>query len=399
MNSTTTETKSRTVDSGRSQTRQPRTWLRLLLMLLVVGLLAGGLVGFHQFKAGILKQVTAGIRAGQPTVATAHATLQSWQPMVTAVGSLRASSGADVSPEIGGVVQEIRFESGQTVAAGAVLVRLRLNDDEAKLQQLQAAADLSDVIYKRDLKQLAAQGVAQSTVDTDAGNLRVARAQVAAQQAVMDEKTIRAPFAGRLGVRQVDLGQYVAAGSAIVTLQALDPMFIDFYLPQQALENIKNGQEVTVSVDAYPGRVFTGRITALNAKVDSASRMLQVRASVPNPDGALLPGMFATAAVSSGPASSLVTIPLAAVSYNPYGTLVYLVHSQTDANGQTQATVTQEFVTTGATRGDQVSILKGVSANDVVVTAGQLKLHNNAAVKIDNSVPVTNDAAPQPQDR
>jgi len=398
MNSAVTETHPRKIGAAKAA-RAPRTWLRLLLVLLVVGLLAGGLIGFHQFKAGILKQVTAGIRAQQPTVATAVATSEAWQPMLSAVGSLRASRGADLSPEIGGVVQEINFESGQNVVAGAVLLRLRLNDDEAKLQQLQAAAELADVVYKRDVKQLAAQGVAQSTVDTDAGNLRVARAQVAAQQAIIDEKTVRAPFAGRLGVRQVDLGQYVGAGSAVVTLQALDPMFVDFYLPQQALEHVAPGQPVTVTVDAYPGRNFSGKITALNAKVDATSRMLQVRASVANPDSALLPGMFANVVTMSGAAQSLVTIPLAAVSYNPYGSLVYVVHSKTDAEGHTQAVVTQQFVTTGDQRGDQVSILKGIAAKDVVVTAGQLKLHNNALVKIDNRLNVTDDAAPSPQDQ
>jgi membrane fusion protein (multidrug efflux system) len=398
MTSALTESRPRNMDVAKP-TRPPRIWLRVLLVLLVVGLLAGGLIGFHQFKAGILKQVTAGIRAEQPSVATTVAASQPWQPMLSAVGSLRASRGADLSPEIGGVVQEINFESGQTVTAGTVLLRLRLNDDEAKLQQLQASADLADVVYKRDVKQLAAQGVSQSTVDTDAGNLRVARAQVAAQQAVIDEKTIRAPFSGRLGVRQVDLGQYVAPGTAVVTLQALDPMFIDFYLPQQALEHVAPGQPVTVTVDAYPGRKFVGKVTALNAKVDATSRMLQVRASVANPDGALLPGMFATAATMSGAAQSLVTIPLAAVSYNPYGSLVYVVQSKTNADGHTQSVVTQKFVTTGDQRGDQVSILKGIAANDVVVTAGQLKLHNGALVKIDNSVKMTNDAAPSPQDQ
>jgi membrane fusion protein (multidrug efflux system) len=200
-------------------------------------------------------------------------------------------------------------------------------------------------------------------------------------------------------VRQVDLGQYVAAGAAIVTLQALDPMFIDFYLPQQALEHVAAGQPVSVTVDAYPDRSFVGKVTALNAKVDATSRMLQVRASVANPDGALLPGMFATVSASSGPPQSLVTIPLAAVSYNPYGSLVYVVHDSAGADGHAQATVTQEFVTTGDQRGDQVSILKGIKANDVVVTAGQLKLHNNAQVKIDNSVKLTDDASPTPQDR
>ena len=367
-------------------------------MLAVVALLAAGLIGFHRFKAGILKQVTAGIQSAQPTVATAVAAMQPWQATLAAVGSLRASSGADLALEIGGVIDDVRFESGRDVAAGSVLVRLRLNDDGAKLQQLQATAELDAVTYRRDQLQLQARGVAQSTVDTDAGNLKVARAQVAAQQAVIDEKTLRAPFAGRLGIRQIDLGQYVAAGTAIVTLQALDPMFVDFYLPQQAAGQIAVGQSVAVTVDAYPGRTFAGEVSSLNSKVDSTSRMLQVRAAVANPDKALLPGMFATATAANGPAQSLVTIPQTAVAYNPYGSLVYVVHDGKDAKGQPQKLVKQQFVTTGAARGDQVSVLKGVAAGDVVVTAGQLKLHNDATVKIDNTVVVTDDAAPVPQD-
>jgi len=182
--------------------RRPRTWLRLAVMLLAVGLVAGGLIKFQQFKAGILKQVVATIRSEEPTVATAPASMQQWQPRQTSVGTARASNGADLAAEIGGVVDQIEFESGQTVTAGAELLRLRPNDDAAKLAQLQANADLANVTLQRDQKQLAAHGVPQATVDSDEANLKVTRAQVAAQQAVMAEKIVRAPFAGRLGVRR-----------------------------------------------------------------------------------------------------------------------------------------------------------------------------------------------------
>jgi membrane fusion protein (multidrug efflux system) len=385
-------------DAGHSPERQPRMKLRLTIVLLALALLAALLIGFHFIKANILKGVTAGIQAQQPTVATVAARLEPWQSALSAVGSLRASNGADLSPEIGGIVDDIRFESGQDVAAGAVLLHLRPNDDAAKLQQLQAAAELDEITYKRDLLQLKAQGVAQSTVDTDAANLKVARAQVAAQQAVINEKTIHAPFAGRLGVRQIDLGQYVAPGTAIVTLQALDPMFVDFYLPQQALSQISVGQRVSVSVDAYPGKTFSGEVTSLNAKVDATSRMLQVRASVANPDRTLLPGMFASVSAATGAPTSLVTIPQTAVAYNPYGSLVYVIQDKAGADGKSQKIAHQQFVTTGATRGDQVSIVKGIGANDVVVTSGQLKLHNDIAVQVDNHVKLPDDAAPVPVD-
>jgi membrane fusion protein, multidrug efflux system len=377
----------------RTKERRPRTVLRMTVMLLLVALVAAGLFQFQRFKAGILKQVVISIRSQVPTVATTKASMQPWQPRQTAVGSARASNGADLAAELGGVVDQIVFESGQSVRAGTVLLRLRPNDDEAKLAQLQANAELANVTLQRDEKQLAAHGVAQATVDSDAANLKVARAQVAAQQAVMAEKVVRAPFDGKLGVRQVDVGQYLAPGTPIVTLQQLDPMFVDFYLPQQALGRIAVGQKVEVTADAYPGRTFEGTVSSLNSKVDPSSRMLQVRASIPNADGALLPGMYLTVSVASGPPQLLVTIPLSAVAFNPYGSLVYVVHEE-----DSKTVVKEQFVTTGASRGDQVSILKGVGADDVVVTAGQLKLHNGSAVKIDNTVQPTENPMPAPQD-
>jgi membrane fusion protein (multidrug efflux system) len=383
-----------TVTLPRTTVRRPRIWLRFAVMLLLVGLVAAGLIWFQQFKAGMISHVVAGIRSVVPTVATAKATMQEWQPREIAVGSARASQGADLAAEINGVVDQIDFKSGQDVAAGTVLLRLRPNDDDAKLAQLQASAELAAVTLRRDQMQLAAHGVAQATVDTDAANLKIARAEVAAQQAVVAEKIVRAPFAGRLGVRLVDVGQYLAAGTAIVTLQQLDPMFVDFYLPQQALEQIAVGQKVEVSADAYPGRTFDGQVLALNARIDPASRMLQVRASIPNPDGKLLPGMYLSVAVDSGPAKSLVTVPATAVAYNPYGSLVYVLHQKDGKD-----VVSQQFVTTGASRGDQVSILKGISANDVIVTAGQLKLHNGSGVKIDNTVQPSDSATPSLQDQ
>ena len=378
--------------------RPPKTAFRLFVMLLVVALLAAALMGFHLFKGSILKKVTRAIQSQQATVSTALASTQPWQPTLTAVGSLRASKGADLSLEIGGVVDTIDVDSGHEVAAGTVLLRLRANDDSAKLAQLQASAELSAITYKRDLLQLSAQGVAQSTVDSDLANLKVARAEVAAQQALILEKTVRAPFAGRLGVRQVDVGQYLAAGTIVVTLQALDPMLLDFYIPQQSVGQVGIGQAVRMSVDAYPGKTFLGKVTSMNSKVDTSSRMLQVRASFANADSALLPGMFASARVDDGPEKSLVTIPQTAVAYNPYGSLVYVVHNSKDAQNRPQVSVHQQFVTAGEMRGDQVSIMQGLQAGDVVVTAGQLKLHNNALVQIDNTVKLTDDAAPVPQD-
>jgi membrane fusion protein (multidrug efflux system) len=380
--------------------RKSRGILRMIIVLLVLGVIGAGLIGFHQFKSGILKQVVASITGQLPTVATVKATTQDWQPALTATGTLRASDGAELSAEIAGIVGEIHFTSGQDVDAGTLLLRLRPNDDDAKLAQLQATADLDQITLDRDQRQLRAQGVSQATVDTDAGTLKSARAQVAAQQALMAEKFVRAPFAGRLGIRLVDLGQYLSAGTTVVTLQALDPIFADFYLPQQALADIKVGQAVTVQADTFPGRSFSGEIQAINPKVDTSSRMVQVRASLKNGDHALLPGMYVTVSVASGAPRKLVTLPQTAITYNPYGSLVYKVVSNgTDANGKPKLKVQQEFVTTGPTRGDQVAILKGVADGEEVVGAGQLKLYNNIGIVVNNSVLPTDNPTPKPADQ
>jgi membrane fusion protein (multidrug efflux system) len=394
MSATTTSTKPRA-------TRPPRTRgiVRLVVVLLILGMIGGGLIGFHLFKAGILKQVTASIVSQRPTVATATATLQDWQPALHATGTLRAVRGADLSAEIGGIVGELHFDSGDEVAAGTLLARLRPNDDEAKLQQLQATADLDTVTYQRDLRQLSAQGVSRATVDTDAGTLKAAQAQVAAQQALIAEKFVRAPFAGRLGLRVVDLGQYLAPGTKIVTLQALDPIYMDFYLPQQSIGQVRTGQAVTVHVDAFADRAFPGQIAALDAQADATSRMIQIRATLRNPDHALLPGMFGTVDIAAGAPAQHVTVPQTAITANAYGSAVYILRSETDAaTGKTRLVAHQQFVTTGDTRGDQIAVLKGVAAGDVVVTAGALKLRNNVAVLVDNKVLPTDDANPTPTD-
>jgi membrane fusion protein (multidrug efflux system) len=317
----------------------------------------------------------------------------------TAVGTARASNGADLAPGISGVVESVHFMSGLTVAAGTMLLQLRPNDDDAKLQQLQAIAELASVTLHRDLEQLAVHGVAQATVDSDAANLKFAQAQVAAQRAIIAEKTIRAPFAGKLGVRQVDIGQFISAGTTIVTLQQLDPMYVEFYLPQQSVGRIAVDQTVEVTVDAYPDKLFLGRVSSIDAKVNQTSRMLKVQATVANPDGVLLPGMFLSVSVAVGEVQRLVTIPQAAIAYNPYGALVYIVRQSNDDEGHVLYTAEQRFVTTGAARGDRVSSLRGLDPNDVVVTAGQLKLHNNAVVKINNAVQPTDDQAPMPSDQ
>ena len=328
--------------------------------------------------------------APAPTVSTMVAHVMDWRTSITAVGSLRAVKGADLAAEISGIVDWLGFDSGRDVAAGTVLLKLRANDDPAKLAELQAAAELAATSLARDQKQLRAQAVAQATIDADESHLRAARAQVAAQQALMEEKIVRAPFAGRLGLRQVDEGQYLPAGTTIVTLQALDPIFVDFYVPQQDVPDIRMGAEARLSLDAYPGRTFVAHITAMAPKLDAASRMAQVRASLPNAEHALLPGMFATVSILTGVAAHYVTVPSTALVYNPYGTIVYVVSQAAPQ------TVRQVTVKTGPTRGDQVAIVEGLHDGDVVVTAGQIKLRPGATVVVNNSVQPAFQANPNP---
>jgi membrane fusion protein (multidrug efflux system) len=337
--------------------------------------------------------LAAGVaRAQEPpaVVTTMVAKYDSWQDKLQAVGSVRAARGADLAAEVAGIVDSVGFESGTDVPAGTVLLKLRPNDDAAKLAELQAGADLASANLARDQKQFRAQAVSQATIDADDSKLRQARAQVAQQEALMAQKVVRAPFAGKLGLRQVDVGQYLPAGAMIVTLQALDPLFVDFYLPQQTLGEVRQGQAVSLTVDAYPGRVFNASVTAISPKLDAASRMAQLRATVANPDRSLLPGMFATVDLNVGAPKRYITLPQSALVYNPYGSTVYV------ADGAKSGSVHTVLVKTGPTRGDQVAVLDGLHEGDVVVTSGQVKLHPGSMIVVNNSVLPPNDAIPHP---
>jgi len=370
---------------------------RMIIMLIAVSVVLGLVFGFQVFKAHIIKKVMASLANPPQTVSTVVAGYSEWQPATAAVGSLRAVNGANLSLEVPGIVSQIDFKSGDDVPAGKVLLRLRADDDIAKLHALQATATLAQINYDRDRKQFAARAVSRATLDTDEATLKNDQAQVAAQQAIVDQKILRAPFAGHIGIRQVDLGQYLAAGTQVVTLQALDPLYADFYLPQQALAHLKVGQAATVQVDTYQGENFSGQIIAISPQVDPSSRNVQVRATLANPNHRLLPGMFATLDIDTGAKQRLITLPQTAIAYNPYGDTVYIVLDKggKNATGQPNLIAQQTFVTTGATRGDQVAVLKGIKAGDVIVSAGQIKLHNDIPVLINNSVQPLNDRHPE----
>ena len=370
---------------------------RLLIMLVVLVIVTAAFVAYKMYGISQgLKQMSAGF--APPAVSTTTASYQNWQPQLQAVGSVRAVNGADLSAEIAGIVEDIKFDSGSDAEAGTVLVQLRAEDDIAKLNSLQAAAKLAEINEARDQKQLKAQAVSQAAVDVDEANLASAKAQVAEQQAIVDKKTIRAPFAGRLGIRQVDIGQYLNPGSAIVTLQQLDPIYIDFSMPEQAVPKLELGQKVTVKIDAQAGQEFTGKITAINSKVDEATRNVVLRATLENPEHKLLPGMFANVTIDTGALEKFITLPQTAIVYNTYGNTVYLVQKNNE-EGKPPLTAQQSVVITGETRGDQVTVLSGVKDGDEVVTSGQVKLRSGSPITVNNEVQPSNDPSPQPHEQ
>ena len=382
------------LEGGRSPGPRRMT-VALIVVVLLVAVVLGVVFGWQAVAGSFFKKFMAQAAAAPQTVSTVTAAKASWQAQIRAIGSLRAVRGADLSAQAAGVVDSIEFDSGNDVPAGKVLLKLRPNDDYAKLEQLEAASELAAQTLKRDQEQYAAQAVSQAVIDTDVSTLKAARAQVVAQRALIEEKIIKAPFAGRLGIRQIDLGQYLAAGTTVVTLQALDPILIDFYVPQQALKDVRPRQAVTANVDTFPGVDFPGVIESINSKVDPASRNVQIRASFKNADHKLVPGMFASVAIDAGEATSEITLPQTAITYNPYGNTVFVVEHGT-SDGKPRDTVQQRFVKLGETRGDQVAVLSGIVPGDVVVSAGQMKLRNGTAIAINNSVQPTDQPKPTP---
>ena len=372
---------------------------RMIIMLAAVGVLFGGLFGFKAFLGGAIRKSISAQGIPPQTVSTAKAQFTEWQGEFQAVGTLRAVRGADLAPELPGLITAIHFQSGQEVAEGEPLVQLNNESDVAKLQSLMAAVELAETIYDRDQKQLAIQAVSQAVVDADAATLKSAKAQVAEQRALVAKKLVRAPFAGRLGIRAVDVGQYVNAGTKLVTLQALDPVYVDFFAPQKSLGRIALGQKIVLRTDAFQGQQFPGEVSSIDPKVDPATRNVQVRATVRNAKRSLLPGMFATVVIASGGPQRFLTLPQTAVSYNPFGDTVFVVEEGKGKDDKVALVAQQKFVTTGEARGDQVAILSGIKEGDTVVTAGQIKLRSGFPVIVNNAIQPTNDAAPKPKDQ
>lgn len=373
----------------------------MIIMLVAVGILFGLIFGWKAIGNYMMSQYFLQMKSPAVTVSTMKVETSLWQPTLKSVGSMRARLGVNVTTELAGMVQTILFTPGALVKKGAVLAQLNADAELGQLRSLQAQVELAKITYKRDKAQYAVRAVSRQTVDTDEWNLRNLEAQVAQQAATVQKKTIRAPFAGQLGINNINPGQYLNVGDTVTTLQALDPLYADFYLPQQDLAQLKVGQTVKVVTDTFPEKVFLGKITTIEPIVDSATRNVQVEATIPNPDYLLKPGMFTRVEVETGAKESHLTLPQSAISFNPYGDIVFLVKQsdQKDKNNKPILVVKQVFVTVGETRGDQIAVLKGLHEGDIVVTSGQLKLKNGSHVLINNKIQPSNEASPKVAER
>jgi len=379
----------------------PEMERRMVIMLIGVFLLLGLIFAFNQLKTFMIKQYLSGMGMPPQTVSTMVAKADVWQPKLTSVGSVRAYRGVDLSTEIGGLVVGVPVQSGADVKEGDLLVKLNDASDVAQLNSLKALAELAKVINERDRQQLAIQAISKNTYDTSKADAKSKQAQVEAQTALVAKKNIKAPFSGRVGIVTINPGQYINPGDKLMTLQTLDPIFIDFNLPQSDAANIQVGQSITVTTDAFKNASFIGKITAVSPKVDTNTRNLQIEAQIDNPDKKVLPGMFANVNIDVGGQLNLITVPQTAVTYNPYGSTVFISKDsgKKDKEGKPIFEAQQVFVTTGQTRGDQVSILKGLEEGMTVVTSGQLKLKNGSPLNINNTVQPTNLPDPKPQEQ
>jgi membrane fusion protein (multidrug efflux system) len=371
---------------------------RMVVMLALVGAVVGGLgfVKFRQIQAGMAQ--AAAFQPPPEAVTTIAASKETWPAALSAIGTVAAVQGVIVSADLPGTVGRIAFDSGRAVDEGEVLVELDTRQEQAQLAAAEAERDLARLNFTRMQGLVADGAIARAEYDRAVAEQKQTEARVGEIRATIARKTIRAPFTGILGIRQVNLGQYLSPGNAVATLQSLDPIYVNFGVPQQETPNMRIGRTVRVSVDDVAGNEFLGRITALDSVVNEATRNVQVQATLPNRDGRLRPGMFVQAEVVLSANRSLVTVPGSSISYAPYGDSVFVVTDLKDPEGRTYRGVRQQFVKLGGSRGDQVGIVSGVHPGDEVVTSGVFKLRNGAAVLINNKVRPDNNPTPKPED-
>ncbi|HCK82113.1 MAG TPA: efflux RND transporter periplasmic adaptor subunit [Candidatus Competibacter sp.] len=367
--------------------------LTLVIVLVLVGLLAG--IKGLQFKTMFAQG--ANFVPPPETVTTAQVKQDVWQPTLSAVGSVAAVQGVMLRAELTGTVKNIAFDSGASVRAGDLLVELDSSVEQAQLRAAVASADLARLNLERARDLRGRSMVSQADLDSADAQAKQANAQIDNIRALIAKKSIRAPFAGRTGIRQVNLGQWLENGAAVVTLQALDPVYVDFALPQQELAQLSAGMAVRVTTDAFPGQTFDGKLTAVNPEIDAATRNVSVQATLANSAGKLRPGMYANVAVVLPETERVLMIPATAVLYAPYGDSVFVVEDQKDEKtGAARKALNQKFVRLGKTRGDFVAVASGLDAGQTIVTTGVFKLRNGASVVVDNTLAPSFQLAPKP---
>ncbi|NWF36914.1 efflux RND transporter periplasmic adaptor subunit [Mariprofundus sp. KV] len=372
----------------------------MIIMLVIVGAVFAAIIGYQMFVASMMKQFLASNAQPPATVTAMQVKRELWQSQLGAVGTLRAIQGVEISAEIAGIVKKVHFKSGDEVNKGDLLLELNSAEEAAQLQSLQANRKLAEINLDRDKRQFAVHAISKSKLDATQAELTSRIAQEAQQQAIIDKKRIRAPFAGRLGITRVNPGQYLNMAERIVSLQNSRALYIDFNLPQKYVGQIRQGQTMTVVDTQNSDLAISGTISTINSVVDNSTRNVQVEGLIDNSSGTLLPGMFVNVKVDSGAPQKLLTLPQTAISYNAYGSTLFVAKEvQGDQEGKSQLVAQQVFVKTGDKRGDQVVILEGLEEGDTVVTSGQLKLKNGTPLIINNSVQPANDAAPKPQEK
>ncbi|HQF38722.1 MAG TPA: efflux RND transporter periplasmic adaptor subunit [Opitutaceae bacterium] len=365
-----------------------------LVVFLGLGATILGLVGAKAQQLGAMKAADKE-RPTEP-VTTAKAQLQTWNPTLYSVGTLTAENGVTLSAEVPGTVTRIEFESGAQVEQGTLLAQLDVSVEQAQLRSAEASAELARLNAERIRELRSRDTLAQAELDAAEAQLKQAIANAEAIRAAIDKKTFRAPFSGTLGIRKVNVGQYVNSGQAIVELQTLAPIHVDFALPQQRVVDLAVGQPVEVTTDGVSGTKFLGKITALEALVDSATRNVRVRATLANEGAKLRPGMFANVEVVLPAGDPVVVVPASAILYAPYGDSVFVIERRKNAEGAEETVVRQQTVRLGLTRGDFVAVTSGVQAGDEVVSTGAFKLRNGGTVRINNSVAPAAELAPKP---
>jgi membrane fusion protein (multidrug efflux system) len=369
--------------------------MTIMLAVMLAFIATIGAVKYFQIKGAMAEQ-----GAYQPppeTVTTVVARQEPWDATIGVIGSVVAVNGVTVSADLPGLVEEIAFQSGRHVNKGDVILRLDTKQERAQLAAADAQRDLSQVEFRRAQGLLPSGVIPQSTHDQASAQYKQATAHVGEIAASIERKTIRAPFSGTLGIRQVNLGQYLAGGAPIVSLQALQPVYVDFSVPQQDLVQMHPGATVTVTSNAL-GEAETGRISAVDSVIDEATRNARVRATFENRSEKLRPGMFVEARLAGAATGNVIALPASAINYAPFGNSVYIVEDVKGPNGKSYRGVRQQFVKLGGSRGDQVAVLTGVKAGEEVVSSGVFKLRPGAAVVVNNSVQPANNPAPKPED-